>query len=131
MGTRRGELAHLWDDVISSWLAGEDPMPDPPPAMVWSDTGRGHGEVTRDAFAEPYVGDLRGTPRMVRLGLNPGRAEPDFQARQGIFAREIRCHGSCSAWAATWPCLSARWERVKGRNRYTRSRLRTARLDQE
>jgi 5-methylcytosine-specific restriction endonuclease McrA len=64
---------------------------------------------------------------MVILGLNPGQACPDFQARSGIFTREIRERGSYSAWAAASPYLDEEWSRVNGRNRYAWSRLRFAR----
>jgi hypothetical protein len=83
--------------------------------------------VTREAFAEPYIGDLRGTPRFVILGLNPGQAVLDFQARDGIFAKEIRKAGSYSAWAASHPYLGETWTRVHRRNRYHSARLRFAR----
>jgi 5-methylcytosine-specific restriction endonuclease McrA len=114
-------------EQTTAWLVGEDPLPEPLPDWYASYDGRGDGQVTRDAFAEPYGGDLRGTPRMVILGLNPGRACLDFQDRNGIFAREIRERGSYSAWAAAFPYLGEEWSRVKGRNRYAWSRLRFAR----
>jgi hypothetical protein len=81
MAGARGRIADFWDEVTAAWLAGKDPLPDPLPRWYASYEGRGDGRVTRDAFAEPYVGDLRGTPRMVILGLNPGRACLDFQSR--------------------------------------------------
>ena len=91
-----------------------------------SNSSTGTGRVTREAFAEPYVGDLRGTPRFVILGLNPGQAVLDFQARNGIFANAIRKAGSYSAWAAANPYLSETWTRVHRRNRYHAARLRFA-----
>jgi hypothetical protein len=126
MAGARGRIADFWDELTNAWLAGEDPLPDPLPRWYASYEGRGEGQVTRDAFAEPYVGDLRGIPRMVILGLNPGRACLDFQGRSGIFAREIRERGSYSAWAASLPYLGKEWSRVNGRNRYGCSRLRLA-----
>lgn len=123
----RGRIADFWDEVTAAWLAGEDPLPDPLPRWYASYDGRGYGQVNRDAFAEPYVGDLRGTPRMVILGLNPGRACLDFQGPSGIFAREIRERGSYAEWAAASPYLGEEWSRVNGRNRYAWSRLRFAR----
>jgi hypothetical protein len=60
--------------------------------MVCELRGTGAGRVTREAFAEPYGGDLRGTPRFVILRLNPGQAQLDFQARDGIFANAIRAY---------------------------------------
>jgi hypothetical protein len=123
----RGRIADFWDELTAAWLDGEDPLPDPLPRWYDSYKGRGDGEVTRDAFAEPYVGDLRGAPRMVILGLNPGRACLDFQGRNGFFAREIRERGSYSQWAAPFPYLGEQWSRVNGRNRYAWSRLCFAR----
>jgi 5-methylcytosine-specific restriction endonuclease McrA len=127
MASAQGRVADFWDELTAAWLAGEDPQPDPLPRWYASYKGRGEGKVTREAFAEPYVGDLRGTPRMATLGLNPGQACPDFQARSGIFAREIRERGSYSAWAATSPYLGEEWLRVNRSNRYASSRLRFAR----
>ena len=105
MAGAQGRIADFWDELTAAWLAGEDPLPDPLPRWYASYDGRGDGQVTRDAFAEPYVGDLRGTPRMVILGLNPGQACLDFQGPNGIFAREIRERGLYSAWAAPFPYL--------------------------
>jgi hypothetical protein len=127
MASARDRIADFWDELTAAWLAGKDRLPDPLPEWYASYKGRGGGQVTRDALAEPYVGDLRGTPRMVTLGLNPGRAYLDFQGRSGIFAREIRERGSYSAWAATSPYLGEEWSRVNGRNRYAWSHLRFAR----
>lgn len=48
----------------------------------WSSySGRGAGQPTRDCFAEPYIGPLNGDVTVVALGLNPGRAHPELQAR--------------------------------------------------
>lgn len=123
----RDEIADYWDELTAAWLAGDDPMPEPLPRWYDSYEGRGHGEVTRDAFAEPYGGNLRGEPSMVTLGLNPGAPVPEFQARDGIFADEIRKHGSYSAWAATVPYMGKQWERAHGPNRYGWRVLRFAR----
>jgi hypothetical protein len=71
--------------------------------------GRDRGEVNLDALPEPYLGALDHRPVGVFLDLHPGKAEPDFQARSGLFADEIRHHGSYSAWAATWPYLRNPW----------------------
>jgi len=120
-------VADFWDAVTRQWLAGEDALPDSLERWFASYSGRGAGRVTREAFAEPYGGDLRGTPRFVTLGLNPGQAVLDFQARDGIFAKAIRKAGSYSAWAASHPYLGETWTRVHGRNRYATARLRFAR----
>lgn len=74
MANARRLIADFWDELTTAWLSGADPLPDPLGRWYASYEGRGAGLVTRKAFAEPYVGDLRGTPRMVILGLNPGRA---------------------------------------------------------
>jgi hypothetical protein len=63
----------------------------------------------------------------VILGLNPGQAQLDFQARDGIFANAIREAGSYSAWAASHPYLGDAWTHAHGRNRYGTARLRFAR----
>jgi hypothetical protein len=83
--------------------------------------------VTRDGFVEPYIGDLRGEPRMVILGLNPGQYFPAMQARTCMFAEEIRRAGSYSSWAATHPYDREPWWSFRGgRNTYFTSRLRFA-----
>jgi hypothetical protein len=120
-------VAGFWDAVSERWLAGDDSLPDPLERWFASYAGRGAGLVTREAFAEPYVGELRGSPRFVILGLNPGAASLEFQGRDGIFANEIRARGSYSAWAKSHPYLGETWTRVNGRNRYMATRLRFAR----
>jgi hypothetical protein len=121
------QVVGFWDWVTQQWLAGKDPLPDPLPGWYRSYSGLGAGAVTREAFAEPYVGDLRGDPRFVTLGLNPGAASLPFQGLDGIFANEIRRRGSYSAWAASGPYFGEEWSSVHGRNRYAWSRLRFAR----
>jgi len=99
------------------------------PLRKWfaSYQGTGSGSVTREGFCEPYTGDLLGSPKFVVLGLNPGRFFPDFQARDGIFANEIREHGSYSRWMATAPYYRAPWTTTVGPNRYFLRRLTFAR----
>jgi hypothetical protein len=127
MTTARNWLADFWDDHTERWLAGEDPMPEPLPRWYDSFKGRGRGEVIRDAFPEAYGGDLRGTPRVVILGLNPGGADLRFQGRNGIFANEIRQLGSYSKWTASVPYMREPWTSVNGDNPYGQRRLRFAR----
>src|SRR3954465_5170421 len=86
--TARRRVADFWDRITDEWLAGGDPMPEPLPRWDASYSGRGDGRVPRDGFAEPYFGDLRGSPRLVTLGLNPGRFVPELQTRGGTFADE-------------------------------------------
>jgi hypothetical protein len=119
----RERVAGFWDGHVAAWLDGEDPMAEPLPR--WFDSYQGRG-VTRDGFPEPYAGDLLGLvrmPRFVVLGLNPGQYHPLFQARRGIFADEIRCYGSFSAWMGTGPYLRAPWTTQIGPNVYYRSRI--------
>jgi hypothetical protein len=114
----RNWLAHYWDDHIRDWLAGNDALLDPLPRWFDSYRGTGSGTVTREAFAEPWIGPLLGTPRLVVLGLNPGRADLAFQGRAGTFAREIAERSGFTEWAASAPYSRPPWTAVKGRNRY-------------
>ena len=126
MTTARGRVTAYWDSHIDAWLAGADPMPDQLARWYAAYGGSGAGKVTRDGFIEPYIGDLANaanSPRVVILGLNPGQYQPHFQSRTGIFAEEIRRHGSYSAWAATGPYLRDPWNATMGPNRYWTARL--------
>ncbi|MPR00213.1 hypothetical protein GB931_20295 [Modestobacter sp. I12A-02628] len=121
----RTAIGGFWDAHIRSWLDGADPLPDPLDAWFGSYSGRGLGAVTRDGFVEPFQGDLGGhetEPRMVLLGLNPGQYLPDLQARDGLFAEEIRAAGSYSAWARSAPYDRDPWLARYGPNRFYRGR---------
>jgi hypothetical protein len=120
-------VADFWDHHTATWLDGEDQLPAELVPWFASYQGRGAGSVTCEAFAEPYGGDIRGSPRFVILGLNPGAAALEFQARDGVFADALRRTGSYSAWAASHPYLGDEWTRAHGRNRYGAARLRFAR----
>lgn len=122
----RVRVAGFWDDVINRWLTGEDPMPDPLPAWYGGYAGGGAGQVTRDAFAEPWVGAMLGEPRLLVLGLNPGRAVLDFQGRSGLFAKELIEAGGFSQWAGTGPYSRQPWTSTNGPNRYHNQRLKFA-----
>ncbi len=101
-------------------------MPEPLPRWFASYDGDGLGQVRRDGFPEPYIGDLQSQaapPRLVILGLHPGQYYPQFQARDGIFADEIRQAGCYSAWARSGPYLRAPWIDEVGPNLYSRARL--------
>ena len=95
------DVADFWDAHTARWLEGDDELRSPLDRWFASYAGGGIGVVDREAFAEPYAGDLRGNPRFVILGLNPGDVSLDFQGRNGVFANSIRDIGSYSAWAAT------------------------------
>lgn len=82
----------------------------------------GRGEVTTEAFPEPYIGPLspdRGEPRVVALGLNPGEADISFQGRGGVFEQEIVDQGGYAAWASTAPYLREPWRSAHRHNRYS------------
>lgn len=114
-----------WDRIVDGFLEGGPAVPRE--LGEWFDAyrGRGLGAVDLHAFPEPWIGALDPTAcHGVMLGLNPGKAHLDFQARDGLFANEIRRWGSYSAWAATWPYLREPWDTIKGPNRFARSRLR-------
>lgn len=122
------ELSGFWDKHTARWLDGEDPIPEPLGRWWSSYRGRGAGQPTRDCFAEPYIGPLNGDVTVVTLGLNPGRAHPELQARDGDFAQEIRACGSYAAWAAPNPYLGDGWSQFAGApNRYHHARQRFAR----
>jgi hypothetical protein len=88
-------------------------------------SGAGHGAATSDGMAEPYLGNLLADPppRMAVLGLTPGAYMPAFQARDGIFAKEIGRYGSYRAWASSGPYYRPPWTDEHGPNRFHRSRL--------
>lgn len=124
----RQRVAAFWDAHVESWLSGEDQLPRTLQGWFDSYVGVGPGAVTREGFPEPYHGDLLGlehTPRMVVLGLNPGEFRTRFQARGGIFAKEVAEHGSYSRWATTCPYNRPPWTlpQEMGENRYYRARL--------
>lgn len=120
-------MADFWDQHVATWLTGADPMATPLPEWFASFAGTGRGAVTRDGFVEPFIGDLRGVhgePQLVILGLNPGQYFPKMQSRDGVFADEIRHHGSYSAWAASQPYHRNPWWSFRsGPNVYFTSRL--------
>lgn len=126
MGAARQRVAAYWDEHVGRRLAGEDPLDDGLSGWFASYEGRGDGAADRDGMVEPYTGDLRRlvtTPRVVILGLNPGRYYPQFQSRSGVFADEIREQGSYSRWMTTGPYLRPPWTTTIGPNRYQRARL--------
>jgi hypothetical protein len=119
------ELTAYWDQAIGRFLAGGPAVPPDDRRMrSWAEAyrGRGRGEVNLHAFPEPYLGALDRRPVGVFLALNPGEAVLDFQGRSGLFADEIRQHGTYAAWAATWPYLRDPWVATMGPNRYLTSR---------
>jgi len=108
-----------WDQASRAWLAGNDLLSVPLEAWWSSYCGSGEGEPTRDAMAEPYVGNWD-APRLVTLALNPGQAEFGFQGRDGRFAAEVARLGY-GEWAKTDPYGGAEWERFNTVNRARRS----------
>ena len=114
------ELTAYWDQVIGRFLVGGPAVPPGPQLRSWFEAYRGHGRgaVNLDALPEPYLGALDHRPVGVFLALNPGQAHLGFQGRSGLFADEIRHHGTYSAWAATWPYLRDPWVAAMGPNRH-------------
>lgn len=105
MGNSAQQLADMWNDVVDNWLRGGSSIPDHLRPWFKAYRGTGRGEVDPEAFPEPFLGELTSPPAAVVLSLNPGKVFPDFQYRDGQFAREIRDRGSYSRWAAEWPYL--------------------------
>jgi hypothetical protein len=104
----RDVVAAFWDDVVRDALAGGEPHRTVPVLRRWFDgyRGSGRGAVTTSATPEPFIGALRvglGMPRLVALGLNPGRADISLQGPGGVFACEYKKFGGLSAWAVTEP----------------------------
>lgn len=55
MTSARQQVADFWDEHVTAWLRGGDPMPQPLPAWFDSYAGTGAGAATRDGFPEPYL----------------------------------------------------------------------------
>ncbi|MEH0936779.1 anti-phage DNA glycosylase Brig1 [Micromonospora psammae] len=130
MTSARARVSAFWDAHINAWLAGGDPLPSSLLRWFKGYKGVGEGEPTLDGFPEPFHGDLLGQvrePRMVVLGLNPGKFHDRFQARDSLFAEEIRKEGSYSSWATTFPYDRDPWIAHMGINKYYRDRLRFTR----
>jgi anti-anti-sigma factor len=115
-----GELArHATGDrgALAGGLPEQAIMVDLPAGGWWP----GPTTHRRRSRATRWVLDRR--PVGVFLALNPGQAALGFQGRLGLFADEIRHHGTYSVWAATWPYLRDPWVAAMGPNRYLTSRL--------
>lgn len=121
------ELVDYWDDHTEAWLNDDDPLPEPLKRWWESYQATGDGKPTRECFAEPYIGAFARGVTVAMLGLNPGQAFPELQARTGLFADEIRSVGSYSRWAAPNPYLGDTWQQFANRrNRYHSARQRFA-----
>jgi hypothetical protein len=116
-------LADIWDEDVDDFLNGRSALRPRLDAWFNAYSGKGRGQV-QDALPELYLGSLAKTPKAVFLALNPGRAHPEFQSREGIFAPEIRRLGTYRAWAQTWAYIREPWVSAKGPNRHLRSRLK-------
>lgn len=119
------ELTALWNAHVAQWLEGAPLLNGQFAQWAKGYCGRGRGEVDLDALPEPWIGDLTSRCEALVLGLNPGRAHPEFQHRHGLFANEIRdTYRSYSSWSASSPFLRDPWEQRVGPNVYWRSRRR-------
>jgi hypothetical protein len=125
--TRRSPLDNMigmWNDVVAQFLVGEAALPDP--LNRWFDSYRPAAAhpVGRDTLPEPYLGRLDRPPAGICLALNPGVPhignddKPDFQSRNGIFARDIQRAGTFRAWAETWPYFGEPWMSSIGASRH-------------
>jgi hypothetical protein len=112
-------MQDTWDQASRAWLAGDDALTGPLEAWWSSYRGSGDGAPTRDAMAEPYIGDWD-APRLVTLALNPGQAELGFQGRAGRFADQVARLGY-REWAKTDPYGGTEWERFNTVNPPRRS----------
>src|SRR5438128_6692137 len=91
--SERQRVADFWDRVVNDFLDGSFPLPEPLDRWFTAYEGAGDGTVDSEALLEPYTGPILGDVRCVLLGLNPGQSHPEFQHRDGVFAREIRSAG--------------------------------------
>lgn len=122
------DVVEFWDAEIGRWVNGHQQLHSDIERWRSAYSGRGDGAVDLNAMPEPYVGPFATdrAPALVMLGLNPGAAEPRFQAMDGIYAERVR-QTSYSAWAATGPYSDQAWESIKGRNQYHQNRVAFAR----
>jgi len=105
----RERVRDFWDEVVNDCLDGGYPLPAPLDRWILAYEGAGDGAVDREAFPEPYGGDLIGHVRSVMLGLNPGVSVPAYQYRHGILAEEIRVAGRYSEVFKTHPVNREPW----------------------
>lgn len=119
-------LVAFWDREIERWIGGDLEVPTQLRPWFESYQGKGAGAVCLDVFPEPYTGRLiDNSEPVVMLGLNPGGALPQFQARGGHFATQLEAM-SYHDWASTAPYASDLWESVHGPNRFYRNRFKFA-----
>jgi len=88
----RERVADFWDDVLARWIDGREHLRPPLPDWLASYSGTGKGAVDLSHYPDPYVGDLRGAthdPRLVVLGLNPGKGHPPLQGQGGLWTERI------------------------------------------
>ena len=93
---RRREVADFWDDYLRRWLDSDEDRPQDEPLNRWFEAYAGPLDLW--AYPDPFVGNLRGgggrrEPKIVVLGVNPGSALPQLQARGGTWARNVRADG--------------------------------------
>lgn len=112
-----------WEAIVAAWRSGDDLPSEEIRAWREGYTGSGEGRVDTAALPELYHGNIDAEPRAAVLALNPGKVQPTFQHRTGIFDREIGAFGSYRSWAASWPYLRDPWVTQIGRNQHHERRL--------
>lgn len=115
--TRRQEVADFWDAYLRRWLAGDGSLHDP--LDRWFRAY--HGPLDLQSYPDPFVGDLRGDrhePRIVVLGINPGVAVPQLQARGGLWAERVRTEGLSRCFQRSREEDPVSWLRFRPRSQY-------------
>jgi hypothetical protein len=100
----RVQLRELWDRETRRWLEGQREVSDELRPWFNAYRGKGDGITNLEAFPEPFLGDLFGTPKAVFLALNPGPVYAEFQYTGGVFVEELRDQ-SYTQWASRWRYL--------------------------
>lgn len=124
--SHRARVADFWDDVLADWHPGDAHLT--PSLMRWykSYAGKGDGAVDLSHYPDPYVGDLRGLrgePRLVFLGLNPGIGYDALQGDTGTWTKRVRQVGYSHCFvrspaedAVTWKAMHGGKESIYWRN---------------
>jgi|SRR5208337_3419620 len=110
----RQEVADFWDDYLRRWLEGDETLHDPLDRWFSGYAG----PLDLECYPDPFAGDLRGErsePRIVVLGINPGQAHRELQARGGIWAERVRAMGFSHCFQRSTEEDPENWRRFHGR----------------